>query len=95
MRAFDRLTQVVDGQPRIISDPPLIMPIEDLVSEQERVVFEDGIRKLIRSYRRTLTRDRRHLLERFRYAHAARKVVGVGSVGTRAWIVLMLGNDDE
>ena len=50
---------------------------------------------MIRSYRRTLTGDRRHLLERFRYVHAARKVVGVGSVGTRAWIVLMLGNDDD
>jgi Uncharacterized protein conserved in bacteria (DUF2252) len=94
MRAFDRLTHVVDGQPRIISDPPLIMPIEELVSEEQRVVFEDAIRKLVRSYRRTLTRERRHLLERFRYAHAARKVVGVGSVGTRAWVVLMLGNDD-
>src|SRR3954454_7797358 len=94
MRAFDRLTHVVDGQPRIISDPPLIMPIEELVSEEQRVVFEDAIRKLVRSYRRTLTRERRHLIERFRYAHAARKVVGVGSVGTRAWIVLMLGNDD-
>ena len=50
---------------------------------------------VIRSYRRTLTADRRRLLERFRYVHAARKVVGVGSVGTRAWIVLMLGRDDS
>ena len=49
----------------------------------------------IRSYRRTLTPDRRRLLERYRYVHAARKVVGVGSVGTRAWIVLMLGRDDD
>jgi uncharacterized protein (DUF2252 family) len=78
MRAFDRLTRLEDGEPRIISDPPLIVPI----------------RSVIRSYRRTLTGDRRHLLERFRYVHAARKVVGVGSVGTRAWIVLMLGNDN-
>ena len=52
------------------------------------------MRSVIRAYRRTLPSDRRHLLERFHYAHAARKVVGVGSVGTRAWIVLMLGNDD-
>ena len=50
---------------------------------------------MIRSYRRTLAGDRRRLLERFRYVHAARKVVGVGSVGTRAWIVLLLGRDDE
>ena len=94
MRAFDRLTHLVDGHPRIVSDPPLIVPIEELVSPEQRVVLEDALRKLIRSYRRTLTGDRRRLLERFRYVHTARKVVGVGSVGTRAWIVLMLGNDD-
>jgi uncharacterized protein (DUF2252 family) len=95
MRAFDRLTQLVDGHPRIISDPPLIVPIEELVSADDRAVLEHTLRKVIRSYRRTLTSDHRHLLERFRYVHAARKVVGVGSVGTRAWIVLMLGNDDR
>ena len=50
---------------------------------------------MIRGYRRTLQGDRKHLLERFRYVHAARKVVGVGSVGTRAWIILMLGRDNE
>ena len=55
----------------------------------------DGPRRLIRSYRRTLPGDRRHLLERYRYVDAARKVVGVGSVGTRAWIVLLLGRDDD
>ena len=53
------------------------------------------VHDVIRSYRRTLTADRRRLLERFRYVHAARKVVGVGSVGARAWIVLMLGRDDS
>src|SRR4051812_34574161 len=95
MRAFDRLTHLVDGHPMIISAPPLIVPIEELVSPEQRAVLEDALRKVIRSYRRTLAGDRRHLLERFRYAHAARKVVGVGSVGTRAWIVLMLGNDDR
>jgi hypothetical protein len=94
MRAFDRLTRLVDGEPRIVSDPPLIVPIEELVSAEQRATLDDTIRGVIRSYRRTLTGDRRHLLERFRYLHAARKVVGVGSVGTRAWIVLMLGNDN-
>jgi uncharacterized protein (DUF2252 family) len=94
-RASDRLTRVVDGQPRIISDPPLIVPIEELLPAGERALLEDMVRSVIRSYRRTLTSDRRHLLERFHYADAARKVVGVGSVGTRAWIVLMLGNDDR
>src|SRR3954462_7843570 len=95
MRAFDRLTELVDGEPRIVSDPPLIMPIEELVSAEGRAGLEDTLRTVIRSYRRTLAGDRRRLLERFRYVHAARKVVGVGSVGTRAWIVLLLGNDDS
>jgi uncharacterized protein (DUF2252 family) len=94
MRAFDRLTHFVDGHPRIVSDPPLIVPIEELVSPEQRVVLDDALRKLIRAYRGTLPSDRRRLLERFRYVHTARKVVGVGSVGTRAWIVLMLGHDD-
>src|SRR4051812_38264905 len=94
MRAFARLTEHVDGHRRVISDPPLIVPIEELVSPEQRAELEQTLREVIRSYRRTLAGDRRHLLERFRYVHAARKVVGVGSVGTRAWIVLMLGNDD-
>jgi uncharacterized protein (DUF2252 family) len=92
MRASGKLTQIVDGRARIISDPPLIVPIDELV---ESDALENLVRSVITSYRRTLATDRRHLLERFHYADAARKVVGVGSVGTRAWILLMLGNDDE
>ena len=91
LRALSRLTVLVDGEPRIVSDPPLIVPIEQL-AEPDRIV--EAIRSILHSYRRTLLDDRRHLLERFRYAHAARKVVGVGSVGTRVWIVLLLGTDD-
>jgi uncharacterized protein (DUF2252 family) len=94
LRAAARLTRVVEGRPRFISDPPLIVPIEELLPPGERTALENMVRTVIRSYRRTLPSDRRHLLERFRYADAARKVVGVGSVGTRAWIVLMLGSDD-
>jgi uncharacterized protein (DUF2252 family) len=93
LRAFDRLTRLVDGEPRIVSDPPLIVPIEELASPSQRAALDEAIRQVIRSYRRTLTGDRRRLLERFHYVHAARKVVGVGSVGTRAWVVLMLGDD--
>jgi uncharacterized protein (DUF2252 family) len=95
MRAFGKLTMVVDGKRRIVSEPPLIVPIEDVASGVDPVEVEDLIRGVIRSYRRTLSPDRRRLLERYRYAHAARKVVGVGSVGTRAWILLMLGRDDS
>ena len=94
LQAFDKLTRVVDGQRRIISDPPLVQPIDELFEGVERDQILDCVRALIRNYRRTLPSDRRHLLEDFRLADVARKVVGVGSVGTRAWIVLMLGRDD-
>jgi uncharacterized protein (DUF2252 family) len=95
MRALGKLTHMVDGERRIVSDPPLIVPIEDLAESAEAAQLGEFIHGVIRSYRRTLAGDRRRLLERFRYVHAARKVVGVGSVGTRAWVVLMLGRDDE
>jgi uncharacterized protein (DUF2252 family) len=95
LKAFAKLTEVVDGERRIVADPPLIVPIEDVASDAGRDEIEGFVRGVIRSYRRTLSGDRRHLLERYRYVHAARKVVGVGSVGTRAWIVLMLGRDDS
>jgi uncharacterized protein (DUF2252 family) len=95
MRAFAKLTKIVDGSPRIVSDPPLIVPIEEVARDVDPAEIEDFVRNAIRSYRRTLSGDRRRLLERFRYVHAARKVVGVGSVGTRAWIVLLLGRDEH
>jgi uncharacterized protein (DUF2252 family) len=94
LQAFDKLTSVVDGRRRIISDPPLVQPIEELFQGMERDQIFDYVRGVIRSYRRTLPSDRRHLLEDFQLADVARKVVGVGSVGTRAWIVLMLGRDE-
>ncbi len=92
--AFAKLTGMVDGELRIIGDPPLIVSIRDLFPEIGAAEIHDSIRTILRSYRRTLPGDRRRLLERFRYVDAARKVVGVGSVGTRAWVVLMLGRDD-
>jgi uncharacterized protein (DUF2252 family) len=95
MRAFSRLTHTVDGEPRITSDPPLITPLRELVDrELDQQAIEDEIRNLVRTYRRTLQGDRRLLLEGYRYVDLARKVVGVGSVGTRCWIVLLLGRDD-
>ena len=92
LRAFSKLTTIVDGEPRIISDPPLLVPIEDLSDGRDIEAFA---RSVNRGYRRTLQGDRKHLLERFHYVHAARKVVGVGSVGTRAWIMLMVGRDND
>jgi uncharacterized protein (DUF2252 family) len=95
-RALAKLTEVVDGERRIASQPPLLVPIGELIGEEtNRAELEDGIRNLLRLYRRTLQRDRRELLEQYRYVDMARKVVGVGSVGTRCWIVLLLGRDEN
>jgi uncharacterized protein (DUF2252 family) len=93
MSAFSKLTQMVDGEPRIVAEPPLIVPIHDLAKGAEREEMFEGLHELVRSYRQTLEYDRRVLLEEFRLTDIARKVVGVGSVGTRAWIALMLGRD--
>jgi uncharacterized protein (DUF2252 family) len=94
MKAFSKLTHEVDGEPRIISDPPLIVPIHELVEGLARDEITASVLELFRGYRRTLQPDRKTLLEGFRYADLARKVVGVGSVGTRCWILLLLGRDD-
>jgi uncharacterized protein (DUF2252 family) len=95
MRAFSKLTRVDDGFPRIISDPPLIVPLGELVEEEERHQVEERLRRVFRAYRESLQGNRRHLLETFRLADMARKVVGVGSVGMRAWIGLALGRDND
>jgi uncharacterized protein (DUF2252 family) len=95
MQAFDKLTHVVDGEPRIISDPPLIVPVQEMLSPEQAAALQEGIHELLRTYRRSLLGDRRHLLEDFRLVDMAHKVVGVGSVGTRAWIILMLGRDER
>ena len=95
MKAFAKLTHLVDGKPKIVSDPPLIVPIVELLSEEQAKDFEERIREMIRQYRGSLQNDRRVLVERFEFTDMARKVVGVGSVGTRAWILLMLGRDEQ
>ena len=95
IRAFDKLTYIVDGEHRIISDPPLIVPIEEILPPDDHLGLVETMQHFIRSYRHTLPHDRRMLLERYRYVHAARKVVGVGSVGERAWILFMLGRDEH
>ena len=95
LKAFAKLTEIVDGERRIIGDPPTVTPIEDLFPADRAHEFDDFLHSTLRSYRRTLPGDRRTLLERYRYVHAARKVVGVGSVGTRAYIMLLLGRDDN
>jgi uncharacterized protein (DUF2252 family) len=90
MQAVAKLTKVVDGQREIVSDPPLIVPVEELAPDASY----DMLRSLVSDYMRTLPPDRQHLLGRFRLTRVARKVVGVGSVGTQAWIMLMEAEDD-
>ncbi len=94
LRAFSKLTAQVDGELRIISDPPLIVPIEELFPENVDEA-ERRVRGVMQGYRKTLADDRRHLFDQYRHVHTARKVVGVGSVGTRAFIALFIGRDGQ
>jgi uncharacterized protein (DUF2252 family) len=94
-RVLAKRAAEVEGELRIVADPPLIVPIEDLVVPGSEWEHTDVlIKKLLSSYRRTLGREH-HPLEEFRYVHAARKVVGVGSVGTRCYILLLTGRDQD
>jgi len=95
MRAFSKLTRVIDGKRRIVSDPPLVVSIEELVAGDGWQEIDNEIRSIVSQYRATLTPERRELLDQYRLVHIGRKVVGVGSVGTRSWIALFLGRDDS
>ncbi len=95
MQAFRKLTREVDGQRRIISDPPLIVPAEELLPAADAQQLHERTGELLAAYRESLISDRKHLLDQYRFVHMARKVVGVGSVGTRAWILLFEGLDGE
>ncbi|MFJ1744894.1 DUF2252 domain-containing protein [Streptomyces sp. NPDC088116] len=95
LRAFEKLTRLGGGQRRFAADPPLIVPLDDMVAGGERDRIARGLADLIERYGQSLSTDRRHLLRQYRLVDIARKVVGVGSVGTRCWVLLMLGRDDE
>ena len=95
MTAFSKLTSVVDGKARIVDQSPLIVPIDKLVEGESRDQMFEELHELLRTFRETLEFDRRVLLEQFELMDFARKVVGVGSVGTRAWIALLLGRDGQ
>ncbi len=95
MRVFAKRADEIDGKLRIVPDPPLIVPIDELVGPS--ITTDDSeklMRSLIQKYRRSLA-DHHHPIEEFEYIHTARKVVGVGSVGTRAWIHLFIGRDEQ
>ncbi|RAG81984.1 DUF2252 domain-containing protein [Streptacidiphilus pinicola] len=94
-QAFEKLTEVVDGHRRITSAPPLITPLAEFAPDEDRAALQAAIRELLDRYGQTLPNDTRHLLRQYRIVDMAHKVVGVGSVGTRCWIVLLLGRDDQ
>ncbi|GGV30372.1 DUF2252 domain-containing protein [Streptomyces griseoflavus] len=93
LQAFTKLTRPTAEGRRIAADPPLITPLRDLV--EDPAAEEKALREVLEGYARSLSSERRHLLGRYHLVDVARKVVGVGSVGTRCWIVLLLGRDDD
>ncbi|MEV4000656.1 DUF2252 domain-containing protein [Actinomadura sp. NPDC049753] len=95
LQAVAKLTRMDGGVRRIAPEPPLITPVRDLLPGAEGDGLAEVLRRLIEDYGRSLSSERRALLGRYRVADMARKVVGVGSVGTRCWIVLLLGRDDD
>ncbi|MFJ3201431.1 DUF2252 domain-containing protein [Streptomyces sp. NPDC086989] len=95
LQAAGKLTEVVDGERRFRSTPPLVEPLWAMLPDAERSTLEDQIRDMVDHYGQTLPSDRRFLLRRFTLVDVARKVVGVGSVGTRCWILLLVGRDSD
>ncbi len=103
-RAIRKLTEVVDGQLRIISDPPVVVPVRDLIAHSTRAHFAEHFdekslqrltQKILTEYRSSLPSDKRKLISEYKAVDLAHKVVGVGSVGTRAWILVMQGADEN
>ncbi|WP_229700756.1 DUF2252 domain-containing protein [Streptomyces camponoticapitis] len=95
LHAFEKLTRPRDGERRFAPDPPLVVPVDDLLRGRQRDTFVTELHKLVDRYGRSLSTERRQLLRQYRVVDIARKVVGVGSVGTRCWILLLLGKDDK
>lgn len=94
LKAIARLTTLADGQRRLVADPPVLVPLDDLDDDVDALGGTSALRGLLSTYRRSLGPDRAFLVDQFRLVQAARKVVGVGSVGRRAWVLLLLGRDD-
>ena len=92
-QAFAKLTEVVDGRARFRSEPPLVVPIDELLGDIGGEWIHREAQRMLDEYSSTLEDDRRHLVLQYRFEDLARKVVGVGSVGTRAWVALLLGRD--
>ncbi len=93
LRALSKLTHVVDGQPKFCSMPPLLVPAEELLAGDDRTRFASAVSTALDSYRGSLPAHRQPLFDTYRFKEIARKVVGVGSVGSRAWVLLLTGRD--
>ncbi|MFE3016640.1 DUF2252 domain-containing protein [Streptomyces sp. NPDC059256] len=95
LQAFEKLTRLQGIERRFTPDPPLVVPIDDLLQGARRDDLSGELHALVDRYARSLSTERRHLLRQYHLVDIARKVVGVGSVGTRCWILLLLGKDAE
>jgi len=95
LRAFERHLQIVDGAPSFVSNPPVLVPIDELLEGEQRERYVEVVREFLKQYRESLSGERRMLLESYHFVSMARKVVGVGSVGTRDWVVLLMGRDAD
>src|SRR5262249_4587557 len=95
LHAFDRLIRAENGDACFISQPPLLVPVEELLDDAQRARYVEVIQEFLRQYRGCLLPHTRTMIERYRFMHIARMVVGVGSVGTRCWVILMLGRDQS
>ena len=93
LRAFSKLTYMIDGKPRFKSDPPVLVPADELLTGEQRENYKSAVEMALESYRSSLPPERRYLYDIYRFQDMARKVVGVGSVGTRAWVLLFTGRD--
>jgi len=94
-RTFSKLARTVDGNPRLVSDPPLIVPLLELYPKAKAEEVQRALLEVVRGYHASLANDRQHLFDGFRFIEMGRKVVGVGSVGTRTWVVLFAGRDSS
>ncbi len=95
LKARSKLTTVINGEPKFLSDPPLLVPVEEIYSDPaDAALVEQSVHGALDTYRETLSSDRRRLLNEYRYVDLARKVVGVGSVGTRCWVAMFVGRDE-
>jgi uncharacterized protein (DUF2252 family) len=95
LHAFGRHLAEVEGSPRFVSNPPVLVPADELLDGEQRERYVDVVQDFLHQYRESLRHDRRELIESYRFVQMARKVVGVGSVGTRAWVVLLVGRDAD